>query len=230
MKPLRCSSCASPVALGPGAELTCPSCSSAVAVPEDLREAQNTLALRSETRRQLEPLWGRLGHPPSRGWTWLGVAMVLLMPSLATGVAAVVSLDAGLVAATVTFPSVLPGAVIWLGAAAMRTTTLQMQLDMAAVPTDTGHACRSCGAPLALDTDAISASCGYCGADSVVSALPAASISRAQARALIQTVEEAMVVLRRRRALIFVGLAALTLPIGATSMAIGVATWLVGST
>jgi hypothetical protein len=77
-----------------------------------------------------------------------------------------------------TLPALLPGGIGWIRVWALRQTVLELKLEVAALPPGRSGdppGCRQCAAPLDAAPAAISVTCRYCGADSVVAGLPPAA-------------------------------------------------------
>jgi hypothetical protein len=114
------------------------------------------------------------------------------------------------------FPGLLPGALLWLWASTVNAAVLRIRRVMRAREAGPTKelGCRSCGAPLAPGPDAPTATCLYCGTDSLVRDLPPAARSVADRDHALRTLDEAVRVLRRRR---------VNLALGVTVIGIGVA-------
>src|SRR5262249_16436921 len=122
-------------------------------------------------------------------------------------------------------PGLLPGALVWLWAAAVGATVVDLQHALAAAPPakpGAPPACRECGAPLVVETGAIASTCAYCGTDSLV-----ADVGRAEAdagrKAAERTLAEAAGALARRRRMLALGLLGLFVGVGGLSVALGMA-------
>ena len=103
---------------------------------------------------------------------------------------------------------------------------LGFQLDLAAsAPAREGGppSCRRCAAPLAVAPGAFSSTCGYCGADSVVSELPPVALSVQRYHSAIRTLKEAAAALERRRLFLALGVAGLAALVGGASALLGLA-------
>lgn len=94
----------------------------------------------------------------------------------------------------------MPGALVWLWAEAVHGTVLRLRGDLRAQGSPGGVlACRRCGGTLVVESGALSASCRYCGTDSLVTDLPPIAASVAARDAALTTLDDATRALRRRR-------------------------------
>lgn len=227
--PLRCDACGAGVPLVREAMATCSFCKAMVPVPPAYLAAADAHAAEARVRRDVEPQWAALTTPPPARWGSVGMAMVALLPPVATLVAVLApAIPPGRVTvlAQVAIPALLPGAVLWLRRGAVAATLLRFRAALAAVPAPrAGEApgCRSCGGALAVPAGALAATCGYCGTDSLVGELPPRGESARRLGGALRTLAEATAALRTRRRLLALGLVALALAAGALSVALSLA-------
>jgi len=226
---LRCPGCGAAVPLVRAAQTACPYCGASVTTPPQWLEAAEARGAEARVRREVEPRWRELTRRPPAWLRPVAMGLVVLLPPAATaavvyaltpppGTAASFSLAA--------LPGLLPGALLWLWAAAVGATVVELQRTLAAAPPARAGAppsCRECGAPLAVEPGALAATCAYCGTDSLVADLPAEAESRARHRAAERTLAEAAEALARRRRLLALGLLGLFVGVGGLSVALGVA-------
>jgi predicted RNA-binding Zn-ribbon protein involved in translation (DUF1610 family) len=228
LEPLQCQACAGPVALVEAATTPCPYCGVDVAIPAAHVTALATQRQTSATRRAAEPVWGKLsaGNPP-----WLAgvaVVMVVLLPPLVTLVASLVPYPPLSHAAIIAFfalPAVVPGAALYAWAGAVDATVTRFNDAMAAAPPARDKAapgCRSCGAPLSVEPEAIAATCVYCGTDSLIEHVPQGQLT-AKLRSATRTLAEGVARLRARKVMIALGIFAATILLVGSSMLIWMA-------
>ena len=214
LRPLSCHACGGQIPLTGQASTQCPYCSAVVSVPAEYAHAVELQARAAQLRRSLEPQWQSLTRPRAGATEWLAAALVLLLPPLASVLAAALSpspLGPDEVVLLVGIPALLPGGAIWVWAIASRATVLRLGQALAASPPKKAGAapgCRSCGAPLAVEPGALGATCGYCGTDSMVVGV-ALTAARSRLRDKLRTFDDALRTLRARR--ILMGLGAVTL-------------------
>ncbi len=220
LAPVTCTSCAAPLPLAvPAPQVPCPHCGVANALPAEYVQAAELRRREAEARRQTEPLWRALatGAP-----TWskpVALALIVLLPPLATLVAWLIPrLELGAVAITalVSLPSLLPGAALWIWASAVAGTTLRFRAALTARSEGNATCCRGCGAPLATEPGALAATCGYCGTDSLLEKIPVGELARSLGEAMT-TLEEGARKLRARRATLGLGTFGLALVVGGSS-------------
>jgi hypothetical protein len=153
--------------------------------------------------------------------------LIVLLPPIVTLLAWLIprlGLGAVEITALVSLPALLPGAALWVWASAVAGTTLRFRAALAARPGGSGGAplCRTCGAPLAADPQALAATCGYCGSDSLLEQIPVSELAASLGEALT-TLEQAARRLRTRRAMLGLGAAGLTLLVGGASVLLWIA-------
>jgi DNA-directed RNA polymerase subunit RPC12/RpoP len=228
---LHCERCGAPVPLRVAAALECHHCKSPVAVPEQWRAAAEAHAADERVRREVEPRWQALSTGVGQRVEVAAMLLLLVLPPLATTLAQSQWSPPPSPAENlghVAFPALLPGALLWLWAATVNATVLRVRRALRAREERPGElGCRSCGAPLAPDGDAPTATCLYCGTDSLVRDLPPAARSAAARDHSLRTLDEAVRVLRRRRVNLALGVTALGLGVAAvvaaTSFSVAVA-------
>lgn len=172
---LACDGCGAPVPLpteGPRAR--CAHCGGGADVPASHRDRQAELAEARGALRAAEDQWRELPRPLP---LWVAaVAPWLILGGLPVFIAVNVlgwvfwgwyPTPIHMLALGIFTPIF---AVIYFGidAGAKRAYSWRVNA-MSAHRTPRGWACRRCGAPLELEAGALAASCGYCGADSVLS-------------------------------------------------------------
>ncbi len=226
---LRCPGCGAAVPLRREARTACPYCGASVETPPQWLEAAEAGEAEARVRREVEPRWRELTRRPPAWLRPAAMALVVVLPPATTaalvyaltpppGTAAAFSLGA--------LPGLLPGALLWLWTAALGATVVELQRTFAAAPPARAGAppsCRECGAPLAVEPGALAATCAYCGSDSLVADLPAATESRARHKAAQKTLAQAADALARRRRLLALGLLGLLVGVGGLSMCLGIA-------
>ena len=172
---LSCDECGAAVPLpAAGERAPCAHCGGSAVVPPAYRARQTELALARAALRSAEHQWRELPRPLP-----LWVAAVA-PPAMALGLPVFIVLNVlgwafwgwyptpfHMLALGIFTPVF---AVIFFGIdlAAKRSYARRVRA-MAARRTPEGWACRRCGGPLELIEDSLAASCGYCGADSVLS-------------------------------------------------------------
>ena len=214
---LSCPSCAAPVPLSTDASVACPSCAAPVAIPEAYVRLAEASRAADAARRAAEPLWRALGGPPPRWARNLGMALVVLLPPLASVLVALLvkpALGAAEICAVATLPAVVPGAALWLWAAAVGASVEGVRAALAAAPPARAGGpatCRHCGAPLQLPAGALSATCSYCQADNLAVSAARAEASEAsqRLRAAVHSLADGSARLRTRRAMFALGALAL---------------------
>ncbi|MCC6997974.1 MAG: hypothetical protein IT370_25395 [Deltaproteobacteria bacterium] len=214
---LTCPGCAAPVPLGAGPTVACPSCAASVAIPEAyVRLAEATLRA-DQARRAAEPVWRALGGPPPAWARNLAMALVVLLPPLASVLVALLvtpALGAAEICAVATLPAVVPGAALWLWAASVGASVEGVRAALAAAPPARAGGpatCRHCGAPLQLSAGALSVTCSYCQADNLAIKAARAEATQASSRlgAALHSLADGSARLRMRR--VMLGLGALAL-------------------
>lgn len=221
LKPIRCAACGSPVPLVEAAETACAYCAQPVAIPADYLEAARLHHAGAEARAAAEPLWRRFSARVGWRVQLLGLLLLALLPPLVTLLANLswpYAAQAQLFG-LLTLPALLPGSGIWIWAAVVNATTLPYREALSAKPPAKGEgpvSCRSCGAPLAVEPEALSATCLYCGADSLLEVLPVSELG-ARLRDSLRTLEEAARTLRKRRVLLALSVTAVLLMVAAVS-------------
>jgi len=223
LAPLHCDGCSAPLPLAvPQARVACPFCGHANALPEAYVQAAAMRQQEAAARRAAEPLWRRLARPRPRGALPLAVLLVILLPPLATLVGSLVlagPLGQAAVVALFSFPALLPGAGLWVWAAAVGGTVMRFTAALAARPPkgkDSPPRCRDCGAPLALEQGALSATCGYCGADSLIEKIETTAVA-AELKEALRTLAQANGKLRLRRAILGLGTSGVVVLLGGAS-------------
>ncbi len=221
LAPLRCSECGGIAPLQEALEVACPYCAAMVPIPRDYVAAAKLRTQEHATRREAEPMW-RAVADGVRPWVeYTALASVALVPPAA---ALMVNLlrdwnSQGDVMAFVALPLLLPGAAIFLWASAVNETTLGFKAALGAQP-GKGEGkplgCRSCGAPLDVEPDALFATCLYCETDSLLEVMPLGRLAE-RLRTTLTTLRDATRALRRRRRLLAFGVSGFTLFVGVVS-------------
>lgn len=229
---LHCERCGAAVPLRVATALACRHCRAPVTIPEQWRAAAEAHAAEARVRQEVEPRWQALATGVDRRVETAAMLLLVALPPIATWVAQsqlspppLPTENLGFVA----FPALLPGALSWLWATTVNATVLRVRRALRARP---GRArdqldCRNCGAPLAPEADAPTATCLYCGTDSLVRDLPPAADSVAARDQALRTLADAVQALRRRRVNLALGVAALGLGasavVAATAFAVALA-------
>jgi DNA-directed RNA polymerase subunit RPC12/RpoP len=221
-EPLACSKCGAKVPLALAERIACVHCGADVEVPERWRAAAEAKAATDQVRRDVEPVWESLTHPPGPVFEACAAASVFLLPVVATWIVQsrvwpppTPITTVGLVAV----PALLPGALAWLWAATMGATVLRLRDALRARGSVDGElGCRNCGASLAPEPGALAATCSYCGTDSLVRDLPPTRVSAADRDSALQTLASAALALRRRRTNVALGVALLGLGVSTVSI------------
>lgn len=217
---LHCDRCGAAVPLRAATSLECRHCRAPVAIPEQLRAAAEARAADERVRREVEPRWHALSTGAGPGVEAGAMLLLLVLPPLLTWFAQSQGSpppspeeNLGYVA----FPALLPGALLWLWATTVNAAVLRIRRVMRARRDSAAGelGCRNCGAPLAPESDALTATCLYCGTDSLVRDLPPAAESVAARDQALRTLDQAVRVLRRRRVNLALGVAALGLGVAA---------------
>src|SRR5690606_19681171 len=136
----------------------CPYCGAAVDVPPAYGDALALLREQDEARRRVEPHLRRLQRPPGKRWIILGAGLVALLPPFAVAVVVALADDALSQADYISLaalPALAPGAAVAFAALASRVTSMQVMTAMAARLIEGEPCCRVCGAPLAVEPDAL---------------------------------------------------------------------------
>jgi hypothetical protein len=185
------------VPLADGDATTCPYCSAAVPIPEDLRQLRRELAALTGEREAAERLYRRLGRPPPQflraftffesGWFWMFLAGFWISGALAAFV--IGTPIVGAVVFHVNTPDVLTqgqesmisiggslGSIVlglllagWSHKRVVSRRGLQAAMTAAPPHAAGGPArCRVCGSALAVADGAFGARCDYCRADNLV--------------------------------------------------------------
>ena len=156
------------------------------------------IALRRDTvaaRQAVEPKWRALAAGSSPSWGYVGGALLVLLPPIATGFGLTLEPEVTRtgIFALFTLPTLCPGAVVFVWGATADATKRNYHGALAARPAAKAGeppGCRSCGAPLAVGPSDLSATCLYCGTDSFLSDLPIDALSTDLGEALT-TLEQA---------------------------------------
>jgi LSD1 subclass zinc finger protein len=227
LEPLRCAKCNAAVPLLGAKHFTCPYCNADVHVPHDYRALFAVHERELAARRELEQRFAAVARPPRRWVDRAAVLLLFIVPSLAPTVwvhfardqPSIVGLFAGLIV-----PGVLPGAIVWMWSLAVHATIVRFQLALACdPPANKGEPprCRGCGAPLHLESGAISAHCAYCGTDSLIDhAAAAARRIGSQLHSELRTLGQAIEALHVRKRLIVGGIAVVAVLAAALSLAV----------
>jgi len=221
LAPIFCNGCGAPLPLAiPQPQVNCPYCSAVNALPQEYVAAAAMRQKESAARAAAEPLWQKLGEKPSEGAELAGGFAVIFLPPLATLLGYFLKrpdVDAATLTAVFTLPAIVPGAGLWLWAAAVKATTSGLRAQLAARPLQgkggnkgkDALGCRNCGATLSFSEGALSATCGYCGTDSLVQAVPKMQI-KAKMQQALRGLDEAVELLRKRRTVLGLGVAGLS--------------------
>ncbi len=173
LEPLICPQCGAPVPLVHATSFPCPYCTATVAVPARYRTLFDANARAAGARREIEARYHNVVQAPPLSVDILAACLVLVLPAVvAVGYVWFgnpPSLEAVFTMAII--PALLPGAGVWVWSAAVHATIVRFELALACQPPDRDGGpgrCRKCGAPLEVETGAISARCAYCGTDSLL--------------------------------------------------------------
>lgn len=231
---LHCSQCGAALPLSVlQPNVPCAHCGAPNELPTSYLAASALRAREVEARRAAEPLWRTLADQPPRRARLIGVLAVLLLPpavTLAAQFLPAVRPDGARTIALFALPALLPGAVLWLWSAAVIAAAAGLRSLLSARPAARGEGsfdCRHCGAPLALEEGALSATCGYCGADSLLRGVEPGVVRRELQQAL-RTLADALATLRRRRLTLALGLAGVATLVGGASVLLWLAILAVG--
>jgi len=224
LAPIRCTSCDAPLPLAdPTPTVPCPYCGERNTLPPRYVEAAALHQREHEARLRAEPLWRKVGRGAPSWSAGLALALVVFLPPLATLAGLLLpGLELGVaeVTALFTLPALLPGAGLWIWSSAVSGTTMRFRAALAArAPERDGGApgCRNCGAPLESGADALTATCGYCGVDSLLEQIPVGELARGLGRTLT-SLGQAVTALRRRRAILGLGTGGAALLVAGSSV------------
>lgn len=217
---LHCERCGAAVPLRAADTIACRHCNAPVTIPEQWRLAAEAHAAAERVRREVEPRWQALTTGVDRRVEIAAMLLLAVLPPLSTWLAQSQWLPPPTPAENlghIAFPALLPGALLWLWTTTVNAAVLRVRRALGARQEDTSGelGCRNCGAPLAPESDAPTATCLYCGTDSVVRDLPLAAHSVAARDLALRTLDEAVRVVRRRRVNLALGIAALGLGVAA---------------
>ena len=221
---LRCGRCNAPVALADATSVPCAFCNATVEIPDDHREALRTAREGQEARAKAVERLEALGEKPQPLVLWIGIATILVLPSVAVFLASR-SAELGLsqleLLAYAGLPAVFPGAGLYLWAIVASGTSRRFCVALGAAPRagENGpQRCRSCAAPLSEPEVGHLVRCAYCLCDNLLREFDLDGLQQ-HLRSSLQTLEQAIRLMRVRRALwglgilfgvvIFVGLMAL---------------------
>jgi hypothetical protein len=210
LKPLRCDECGGGAPLVEALEVACPYCEAMVPIPADYMQAAKLRTQERTARRDGEPLWRAVADGVNQWVPIAGLAAVALLPPAAALAANLVHDwgSQGDVMAFVALPLLLPGAATFLWSSAVNETTLGFRAALGAqAPKEEGKPleCRSCGAPLEVEPEALFANCLYCENDSLLEVIPLGELA-GKLRATLSTLRDAARALRRRRRLLAFGI------------------------
>lgn len=186
------------------------------------------LAATVAARRAAEPRLRRLGWGSGTLTRLLTAAALLGAPPLGVLLGeGLLRLDTSVVFAGLVLPALAPGVALWAFTATARQLGAEFTAALAAAPPSSAGrppGCRSCGAPLALESSgaglpALSATCAYCGTDSLVNTVPLRAV-RSQRYAATAALGEAIRGLRRRRVLLALGILGGASVVGLISLAL----------
>lgn len=222
LTPLRCPACDGPVPLVDAATTPCASCGAVVTLPAAHVEALRAATAAAAARAAALPAWRAVATPRSPRLATAGVALVVVLPVIATVIATVLPSPPWArleVLALAAVPAIGPGAALYLWVHAVNATVVRVADALVAAPPAAGTSapsCRRCGAPLTLAPDAIAATCAYCGTDSLVDRPPLATL-RSRLHDTLATLDQAVAALRGRRRALAAGGAAVVLALGAAA-------------
>ena len=228
LAPIHCPACGAPVPLGSELEPRCAHCSTSVALPTPYAEAARAVAAAAAARRAAEPHLRRLSWGAGTPTRLVTALFLLAAPPCAALVGeGLLRLDPTVVFAGMVLPSLLPGVTLWAWTVTARELGAEFTAALAAAPPPTPGkppGCRSCGAPLAVESragglPALSASCGYCGTDSLVTTIPLRAV-RSERYAASARLAEAIRALRQRRAMLVLGILGGGAVVGLVSLAL----------
>ncbi len=205
MDPLRCVGCGAPLPLREEPQLRCSHCAALTPVPRPYLEAVALQRQARAARAAIEPKARALALGSQRGWQFAAGASLALLPPIGTAVGELgLGWNASATYALIVLPAILPGLSLWVWAATARRLHDEFRGGVAARPASSGAppGCRECGAPLALGEpgapQGLSATCGYCGTESLLVDLPMERL-RSQRRGAARSLAEATTSLARRR-------------------------------
>ncbi|MEB2312362.1 MAG: hypothetical protein OZ921_00580 [Sorangiineae bacterium] len=217
LAPVFCTNCGATLPLSvPAPQVRCPYCGTMCSLPPDYVRAAELRLREQEARRPAEPLWRTLSASAPSWAIPTALAVTALLPPAATLVAWLMpALELGEVEVTafVSLPALLPGAAFALWSFSVSSTTMRFTEALTARRRQDVVTCRQCDAPLAPEPGALAATCGYCGADSLLEDLPAHALTASLAVAM-STLDEAVRKLRARRTMLALGAFGLALVIG----------------
>ena len=228
LKILSCSGCGAPVPLALSETVQCEYCGTRVPVPPDYLRAPQARVREAEVRRAAEPVFERLSTDVPKWTKWVAAPSILLLPPVAALAGSLVfspPLPVAAIAALLVLPALLPGAALWTWTSAVAATLVRFRDALGARPPSRPNGpaeCRSCGAPLVVEPNALAATCNYCGTDSLLATVPVSGYTKRLSET-VHTLEEANSKLRTRRILLGLGVSAAVLAIGALSASI----WLI---
>lgn len=211
LTPLKCSGCGGSPPLVMAPRTQCPFCGLHVTVPENYQKAAQARRAGKEARLKAEPAWRRLSNGVPGVFLIVGGLLMLCLPPIATVLGHSmprVPLASAQIIAMFSLPALLPGALVFTLAGALQVVGRTFQTALAArPPTNDGQppGCRTCGAGLNVEHDALSASCGYCDTDSIVTGISARR-ERAELGLSLRSLADAVRALKRRWAWITGGL------------------------
>ncbi len=209
MEPIRCAGCGAPLPLREEPQLVCSHCGATTAVPRPYLEAVALQRQARAARAAIEPKARALAHGSQRGWQVAAGATLALGPPVGTAVGELaLSWETSTTYALVVMPAILPGLALWAWAATARRLHDEFRRGVAARPAPSAGAppgCRECGAPLAMGEPGapsrLSATCGYCGTESLLVDLPTEELRAHRRRAVRSLVEATTSLSHRRRSL-----------------------------
>lgn len=205
MVPIVCAGCGVALPLSVEPTITCRHCQAVTTVPPEYREAVALQQQARAARAASEPRLRALALGSAQGWQVGAAGSLVVLPPLATAIGRFgLGLSPVEAQALLMLPSIFVAVSLWTGATTARRLTGAFQSEMAARPPtspDQDSGCRACGAPLERDTSGrdaqLSATCGYCGTESLLIELPTARL-RADQRHARRSLAQASEALRQR--------------------------------
>lgn len=223
LEPLRCKQCGGTVPLRAASEVPCPFCGNRVPIPDKYHQ----FLVDDETRVETEKRFRDVTRVPRARVDYAAAALVLLLPALAAAIPMLLThhpISAFTIFAAAVVPSLLPGTGLWIWSSSIHATVARFQLALTCKPPELkgGPArCRECDGPLYVAPGALSATCGYCGADNLVANIAGAARRLHTAlREQLRTLADAVAALRTRRRLIIAGVVVAAVLLAALDLAV----------
>jgi predicted RNA-binding Zn-ribbon protein involved in translation (DUF1610 family) len=228
LKPLKCGNCGGSPPLVAATSTPCPFCSVTVAIPDEYARAAQARASSDEARMKAEPIWRLLSGGIPKVFIYVGAILMVILPPVATGLGHLLPetpLASAQILAIFALPAILPGGLVFTLAGALRTIGRPYKIALGARPPEKEGfppGCRTCGAGLKVTSHALSASCAYCGTDSIVEGI-SAKRERAALSGSLRSLGDAVRALRRRWAWTVLGILGAFALIGGLSALVAMA-------